>query len=117
MAENLDLHSQSAQRRKLLAWCALEDVKKAAAEKYGCDEQYLLRRHSRSNEARQVLLYLAATHCRGRYTLTELGTELGGVTVGGLSRARSLMSECIGQAEDLACRVATIEKRLRSAKA
>jgi len=57
------------------------------------------------------------TGIRGRYTLTELGTELGGVTVGGLSRARSLMSERIGQAEDLACRVATIEKRLRSAKA
>jgi putative transposase len=116
MTENLNLRSASAEQRKLLAWCSLEDVKTAVAEEYGCDEQYLLRRWSHSNEARQVLLYLAGTYCRGRYTLTKLGSELGDITVGGLSRARSLMGERISHSEDLAARVSAIEERLRGNK-
>ena len=116
MAENRNLRSESAEQRKWLAWCALEHVKTAVAKEYGCDEQYLLRRWSRSNDARQVLLYLAAMYCRGRYTLTKLGSELGGITVGALSRARGLMEERISHCEDLAARVAAIEERLMAEK-
>ena len=60
LAENVNTRSESQQRRKLQGWCSLGEVKAAVAGEYGCDEGELLRRHSRSNEARQVLLYMAA---------------------------------------------------------
>ena len=116
LAENVNIRSESGQRRNLQAWCCLADVKAAVAEGYDCREQDLLRRHSRNNEARQVLLYLAATHCRGRYTLSDLGLELGPITVGALSRARGLMAGRIRQSEALKARVSAIETSLRSAK-
>jgi hypothetical protein len=55
----------------LRAWCGLDQVIKAVVQHYECTEQELMRRHSKNNEARQVLLYLAVTYCRGRYTLTN----------------------------------------------
>ena len=36
---------------------------------------------------RRILLYMAAEHCRGRYTLSGLARRLGGISVSGLARA------------------------------
>ena len=116
LADNVNTRSESRQRRALQAWCPLDEVKAAVAEAYGCGEQALLKRHRRGDESRQVLLYLAATCCRGRYTLSELGQDLGPITVGALSRARSLMAGRIAASEDLKARVSAIEARLRAAK-
>ena len=115
LAENVNARSESQQRRKLQGWCSLGEVKAAVAGEYGCDEGELLRRHSRSNEARQVLLYMAATHCRGRYTLSDLGLELGPITVGALSRARGLMADRIRESHALRARVSSIEALLTRA--
>ena len=115
LAENVNIRGESRQRRKLQAWCSLSEVKTAVAEEYACCVRELMRRHSRGNEARQVLLYMAATYCRGRYTLSELGLELGPITVGALSHARSLMADRIGESEILRARVCSIEARLKSA--
>jgi len=70
------------------AWVSLEDVVAAVGKAYNCPKNQLLRRHNRGCEARQALLYLAATHCRGRYTLAELGRQLGPVSLAAVSNAR-----------------------------
>ena len=116
VAEDVNIRSESRQRRELLAWCSLEEVKAVVAEEYDCAEQHLLRRHSRNNEARQVLLYLATTHCQGRHTLSKLGLQLGPITVGTLSHARDLMAKRIRESEELAARVSVIETRLKASK-
>ena len=115
LGENVNVRCESRQQRVLQAWSSLAEVKSVVAEAYGCDQQDLLRRHSRGNEARQVLLYLAATHCRGRQTLSDLGLELGPVTVGALSRARCLLAARLIASEDLQARVSAIEARLKPA--
>ena len=116
LAENVNIRGDSAQGRKLRAWCSLSEVKTAVAKAYGCGEPELLRRHSRGNEARQMLLYMAATYCRGRYTLSDLGLELGPITVGALSHARSLMADRIDASEALRARASDIELRLKAVK-
>jgi hypothetical protein len=69
---------------------------------------------SNGNDARQVLLYLAAGHCRGRYTLTSLGNRLGRISVSGLAKARQLMSARLTVDDGLRVRVDRIRKKLRS---
>ena len=101
LAENLNIRTESTQCRELPGWCSLEDLKSAGAEEYGCEEQHPLRRHSRNHEARRVLLHLAATHCRGRHTLSELGLAIGPITVGALSHAQTLMAKRIRASEYL----------------
>ena len=112
LPENLNARSESTQRRNLLAWQTLGDVQATVAKAYGCPEEHLLCRHSRDNEARQILLYLVATHCRGRRSLSDLGQDLGPITVGALSRARSLMAARIGKSQELKARVLAIEATL-----
>ena len=116
LAENVNLRSESGQGRKLRAWCSLDEVKMAVADEYGCGESELLKRHNRGNEARQMLLYMAATHCRGRYTLSELGLKLGPITVGALSHARSLMAGRIGASKLLQARATAIQVQLKVSK-
>ena len=70
----------------------------------------------RNNEARQVLLHLAATHCRGHCTLFDLSLGLGPITVGALSRARGLMAARIRKSAALNARVSTIKALLEDVK-
>jgi len=63
-----------------------------------------------------MLLYMAATYCRGRYTLSDLGLELGPITVGALSHARSLMADRIDASEVVRARASVIELRLKAGK-
>jgi chromosomal replication initiation ATPase DnaA len=81
LKDNLDVRRESTQQRNLASWHSLEEVIDAVRKAYGIPRPALLRRHNRGCEARQVLLYLAATHCRGRYSLTELGQALGPVSL------------------------------------
>ena len=116
LAEDINVRSESGQHRTLQAWCSLAEVKEAVRAAYGCREEMLLRRRSRNNEARQVLLYLAGMYCRGRQTLSELGLQLGPITVAALSRARNVMSRRILDSARLAERVAAIEADLKAGK-
>jgi len=71
----------------------LADVIDAVRKAYCISREALLRRHNRGCEARRVLLYLAATHCRGRYSLAELGQALGPISLAAVSNARSKMPQ------------------------
>ena len=103
---------EAGQQRALQAWVSLEDVTAAVATHYGCDPQDLLRRHRRGDDARQVLLYLAATCCRGRYTLTEIGQRLGGLTVGGLCAGRYKLEQRLRRDRGLAAAVRAVQQGL-----
>ena len=72
--------------------------------------------HARGSEARQALLYLAATFCRGRYNLAELGQRLGPITTAAVSRARSIMAGRMARDRELRGRIAKMEDRLRRDK-
>ena len=113
LAANLNIRTESRQQRALRAYCSLEQVKQMVADAYGCE---VLRRHARGNEARQALLYLAATFCRGRYTLAELGRRLGPITTAAVSRARSIMVARMARDRELRGRIAKMEDRLRTDK-
>lgn len=78
---------------ELRSWCRLRDLVLAVASAYDVHPRSLLVRWSKGNEARQVLLYLATTHCRGRYSATELARRLGRVSVSGLAKAHERMAE------------------------
>jgi len=113
--ENLDIRRESTQHRKLSSWHSLADVIDAVRKAYGISREALLRRHNRGCEARQVLLYLAATHCRGRYSLTELGQALGPISLAAVSNARSKMSQRMARDPGLKSRVEVIEQSLSKA--
>lgn len=76
----------------------------------------LLAKWSNGNDARQVLLYLAVLHCRGRYTVTSLGNRLGKISVSGLAKARQLMSARLTIDDGLRVRVDRIREKLLSVK-
>ena len=69
------------------AWCARRDVVHAAAGVWRTEPRGLLVRWRRGNTSRQILLYMAADHCRQRYTLSGLARRPGGIPVSGLARA------------------------------
>ena len=116
LSENVNVRRESTQQRALRAWCSLERLVGLVAEEFGCSPKELLRRHSRNNEARQVLLYLAATYCRGRYSLSELGQRLGPITVSGLGSAREAMKKRLRKSRPLRRHVHALESRIADGK-
>jgi len=112
LTENLDIRRESSQHRNLSSWVSLEDVIEAVRKAYGATRPALLRRHNRGCEARQVLLYLAATHCRGRYSLAELGQALGPISLAAVSNARTGMLRKMAADPDLSKRVQSIARAL-----
>lgn len=114
LKENLDVRRESSQHRRLAAWVSLEQVIALVARTYGTSRKQLLRRHNRGCEARQALLYLAATHCRGRYSLTELGQQLGPVSLAAVSNARAKMARRLNDDAELKERIDEMSSVLRS---
>ena len=112
LKENLNVRRESTQHRRLTSWHSLDDVIDAVRKAYGTSRQALLRRYNRGCEARQSLLYLAATHCRGRYSLAELGEALGPVSLAAVSQARTKMIKRMKNDSDLRKRIAEISKQL-----
>ena len=112
MKENLDVRRESTQHRKLRSWHSLDDVIDAVRKAFGTSRQALLRRYNRGCEARQVLLYLAATHCRGRYSLADLGRALGPVSLAAVSNARANMLRRMDRDPALRKRVEEISRKL-----
>lgn len=80
---------------------------------YDCPREALLRRYNRGCEARQALLYLAATHCRGRYSLAELGEELGLIGLAAVSNARRTMLREMADDLELKARIQALSERLQ----
>ena len=116
LAENVNVQRESVQQRSLRAWCSLEQIVEAVGESYGCRAEHMLTRHSKNNEDRQVLLYLASAYCRGRYSWSRLGERLGPITVSGLGSARQAMVRRLRESRELRGRVAQIEAAMIEAK-
>ena len=114
LKENLDLRRESSQHRRLSSWQSLESVLAAVGGAYDSGAEEMLRRHNRNCEARQVLLYLAATLCRGRYSLAELGQRLGPVSLAAISNARAKMVRRLRDDQKLRARVEAIALGLRA---
>ena len=93
---------------------SLDQLIAAVGEAYCCPKSQLLRRHNRDCEARQALLYLAATHCRGRYSLTELGKRLGPVSLAAVSNARAKMAKLMTKDKELKRRILEISSSLKT---
>lgn len=93
VSERAGVRRECGRQRELLSWVRLKDVLLATAGEYGADPRSLVVRWSRGNEARQVLLYLAAEHCRGRYPATELARRLGRISISGLAKAHHRLAE------------------------
>ena len=108
----LSLRRACGQAARLRTWLSVEELLSRVAAAYAVAPASIVRRYRRGNEARQVLLYLACRHCRGRYTLTELGERLGPITVGALSRAAVIMAERLRRDRALRSRVDPLEKDL-----
>jgi len=107
-----DVGGAGQYHRKLSSRHSLEDVIATVRGAYGVPRNALLRRHNRGCEARQVLLYLAVTHCRGRYSLAELGQALGPIGLAAVSNARTKMLRQMASDPDLRKRVGVISKEL-----
>lgn len=112
LKENIEVRRESSQHRKLASWVSLDQVIEAVGKVYRCRKSQLLRRHNRGFEARQALLYLAATHCRGRYSLAELGKRLGPVSLAAVSNARTKMAKRMATDPQLKRRISGISSSL-----
>ena len=84
------------------------------AKTYDCPREDLLRRYNRGSEPRQALLYLAATHCRGRYSLAELGEKLGPIGLAAVSNARRTMLLRMEGDPELKGRIQALSERLKN---
>ena len=112
LSEKASVLRESGNKKALASWVELESVITAVEDEYGCARENLLRRWSRSNEPRQVLLYLAVKYCRGQNTLTGLAEELVPISISGLTRAKQLMEEKMKKDRKLRSRVGNLEKSL-----
>jgi len=63
-----------------------------------------------------VLLYLAATYCRGGYSLMELGERLDPITVSGLGSARQIMAGRLRESRTLRDQVGAFAARIAAAE-
>lgn len=113
LKDNVNIRRESTQQRKLLSWRTVEEVVRATADVYDIPTAELLRKGNRGCEARQVLLYLAAVQCRGRYSLSTIAEKLGPITISGLDSARSKMSAKLKTNKQLRKRVGQVEKVLK----
>ena len=114
MRENVNVRRESTQQRRLTSGRSLDEVVRAVESAYGIPEKRLRRKSNRGCEARQVLLYLAAVHCRGRYALSEIAEQLGPLTISGLDSARSKMTARLRKNKELKSRVSQIERSFRN---
>jgi hypothetical protein len=67
---------------------------------------------NRGCEARQILLYLAAVKCRGRYSLSDISEQLGPLTISGLDSVRTKIMVGLQYDKRLRQQVAEIESIL-----
>jgi len=109
-----DVRRELGQNARLLSWIDVTSLTKRVADFYGVPRNSLLKRHSRNNEPRQALLYLASKYSRGQCSLTEIAHECN-LTVGGLCRAREVMEQRIGADPELRNRLTVLRETISSA--
>jgi REP element-mobilizing transposase RayT len=109
---NLNILRELGEKRRFAARVDLDAMAVAVSNAYAVPARTLFVKNSRGNQARQVFLFLASTHCRGRYSLTELAGKLGGITVGGLTRSRYNVLKASRSDRKLRNKIAEIEESI-----
>ena len=112
LSAKASIRHECGQAAALRAWVSLDALLEQVAAAYGVERDAVLRRHSRGNEARQVLLYLAWRYCRGQHAQAEVGERLGGVSRGAVSRAGEIMKTRLAGDAALRQRVEALERQL-----
>jgi len=106
-------HTALAARRRVTA-LYIEAVIAAVADEYGVTAAELLSARVKPalREARRVLLWAAARHCIGRFSIEEIGQRLGGVTHAAVGHARAKIEHDIALGKDAATHACAIARRL-----
>ena len=82
-----DRHATGSVRR--VSGVGVEEVLKAVGDTYAVPGDELRQARARCREARQVALYVMATHSRGRLTGREIGEAMGGITTSAVTQAKA----------------------------
>jgi REP element-mobilizing transposase RayT len=114
VSEKLAIRRECRQQEKVKSWCRLRDVVQAVATEFEQEPRTLLKRWSNANTGRQVLLYLASVHCRGRYSLTNIAYRLGKISISGLTKSAQLMKKRLKKDRELKKQVDRIQTVLNS---
>ena len=83
---NKNQRRENGSNEKINASVTFDSLLDIVSIEYNIEKKLLLKLHFR-HESRQVLIYMASAYCRGRYSLTELCSMLGPISLGGLSGA------------------------------
>ncbi|MBE7444535.1 MAG: transposase [Planctomycetia bacterium] len=89
---NFDLTEQP-RSKKLIKEIPLDTIVDQVCEIFMVERNNLLKRRSTAQEARMVLIELCCRYLLIHKSLREIGRELGGLTVGGMSHARKRLQE------------------------
>jgi REP element-mobilizing transposase RayT len=111
VSERSNVRRDEGQAARLFGWQSFENIQALVASHYGCGAESLLARYQRGNEARQMLLHLVSTYCRGRDTLVELSERLN-ITVGGLTAGSRVLATQAAKDRGLGRRLRALEKEL-----
>lgn len=109
LSENLNIRRELGAETQFLSSMNINKVIDAVSQFYNVEKEYILTKNSRNNEPRQVLLYLSCKYCRGKYSLSELGSKLGPLTVGAITRSRYNMAGKIRNDKKLESKIKKIE--------
>ena len=107
-----DRHATGSMRR--VSGASVEQVLKAVGAAYGVVPEELRQARARCREARQVALYLMATHSRGRLTGREIGEAMGGITTSAVTRVKERVERKQMRNRTFRRRIATISKSIVS---
>jgi REP element-mobilizing transposase RayT len=101
ISEKLNIKRELGAKSKLISSASLDTVVAAVCKFYKVETEYVMKKHSKNNEARQVMLYLACKYCRGKYTLSEIGSNLGPLTIGSITRSRYNIEKSLKENKNL----------------
>ena len=93
---NLDLTEQ-ARPGKLIKEIPVDKIVDEVCKTFTVERNHLLKRRSSAQDARMALIELCCRYLVLHKSLREIGQELGGLTVGGMSHARKRLEERLNQ--------------------
>jgi hypothetical protein len=115
LEQKANLRREKAQAGVLARCVPLAAVRRAVSEEYGVGADVLSQKGVRGSEARQCLIYLASTWCRGRQTLTRVSESVG-LSLGGLTSGAHKFRQRLQSCPALRQRVEAVAARLTAAE-
>ncbi len=106
-------HAAMPARREIMA-CDLPGIVAAVCDEfYARPEDIIVARPKRTwRDARRVLLWAAARHAIGKFSLEEIGRTFGGVSYAAVVRARAAVDHAIAHHHPLAAHARAVARRL-----